>query len=326
MRSLARLSLLLVIVLAVVSAYLRLHESGIGCPDWPACYGMIGTAPTHGEANIAESAYQRIIAESDAPLAWATPLHRLVASVLGLAILMLAGLSIKAKKHRIISITLLGLTVFLAAIGIRSGSLHNPAIVMGNLLGGFTMLGLLGWLVFRYSLGSANYTHTRIKHIRPLVLTALFMLGLQITLGGLNSANFAANTCQTLPDCHGIWFPDATIYSAFKLNEAREITASGMAVGGLERIAINLAHRWGAVFSFLVIVAAAIAGIAGTIHTRKVAYIVLLLLFVELGIGITSVLTGIPIALAVAHNWVAGLLLLALLKLLSLSDERWIPD
>ena len=326
MRNLARISLLLVIVLVVVSAYLRLHESGIGCPDWPACYGMIGQNPDQQGANMAESAYQRIVAESDAPLAWAAPLHRLVASLLGLAVLGLAGLAIRAKKHRLVCIVLLGLTVFLAVIGIRSGSLHSPAIVMGNLVGGFTMLGLLGWLVFRLGLGSARYTQTHIKHLRPWVLLALVMLCLQIILGGFTSANFAGTSCQTLPDCQGTYLPDATLYTAFKLTGSREVNESGMAVGGLERIAIHKAHRVGAILAFAAILAAGIAGIMGTGPSRNVAFLLLLLLVAEFTIGIASVMSGLPIALAVAHNWLAGLLLLVLLKMLALSHERWAPD
>jgi len=325
MQKLARFSLFLVIVLVVVSAYLRLHESGIGCPDWPACYGLIGQAPDEVGASATQSAYQRIVAESDAPLGWAAPLHRLVASLLGLAILALSVMAIRAKQHRVLAVSLLGLTVFLAVIGIRSGSLHHPAIVMGNLLGGFTMLGLLGWLVFRLSPGSANYTHTRIQNIRPLVLLAIFMLGLQITLGGLTSANFAANSCGSLLKCGNSWFPDATIYSALKLNKPHEITPSGMAVGGLERVAIHQAHRVGALLASLAIIAAAIAGIMGTGETQRVASIALVLLLFELALGVTSVFNGLPIILAVAHNWLAALLLLVLLKMLALSHERWMP-
>ena len=326
MKLLSGTSLFLLIVLMVVSAYLRLHEAGIGCPDWPACYGLIGEAVDESSTSAAESAYERIVAESDAPLSWAAPLHRLVASLLGLSVLFLTVLSLKAGKYRLVCVALLGLTVFLALIGLRSGSLHNPAIVMGNLLGGFTMLGLLGWLVFRQQPGSPNYTETHIRHIRPLVITALFFLGLQIILGGLTSANFAATSCQTLPDCHGRWFPDATIYTALKLNEMREVSASGVVTGGLERVAVHLAHRWGAVLALLAIVAAAIGGIVATGQTRKVAILALVLLGVELVIGLAAIITDIPIGLAVAHNWVAGLMLLTLLKLLALGEERWIPD
>jgi cytochrome c oxidase assembly protein subunit 15 len=147
MKKLAITALLLVVALVSVSAYLRLDNSGIGCANWPDCYGMIGaaseTAPTVG------STYERLAVDAQQPLSWATPVHRLTASILGLAVLGMALLSLRQNRDRIISFSLLTLTVFLAWLGIYSAGLHNPAVVMGNLGGGFTMLGLLGWMVFR---------------------------------------------------------------------------------------------------------------------------------------------------------------------------------
>jgi len=147
MRRLASISLLFVVALVSVSAYLRLQNSGIGCPDWPACYGLIG-APA-AEAPTLGTTYERLALEAQEPMSWATPVHRLVASVLGLLILGMALLSLRQKRDRFLVFTLLALTVFLAWLGIYSGGLHSPAVVMGNLGGGFTMLGLLGWMVFR---------------------------------------------------------------------------------------------------------------------------------------------------------------------------------
>jgi cytochrome c oxidase assembly protein subunit 15 len=325
MTALARISLLLVIILVVVSAYLRLHASGIGCPDWPACYGHIGAAPEE-TIGVAESAYQRIVAESDAPLAWAAPLHRLVASLLGLAIVLLTVLAFRARQHRIITLALLALTVLLAVLGLRSGNLYHPAIVMGNLVGGFTMLGLLGWLVFRLQPGGARYTETRIRHLRPALLVALFCLGLQIVLGGLTSANFAATACASFPDCNGQWFPDATIYSALRIDRPHEINAQGFAVGSYERPAIHQAHRLGAVLATLaVLVVVFSAFYQSTGGLRGLAVAAGLLVLIEFGVGVAAILFGVPIALAVSHNWIAGLLLLVLLKMSALSQERWSP-
>ena len=149
MKALVGISLLFVIVLVSLSAYLRLAHSGIGCVDWPDCYGRIGTPPVVSQAISSENAYQRIVAEASQPLAWATPLHRLVASVLGLLMVLLMMLAIKQKKDRLISLALLVVTVFLALLGVKSGGLHSPAVVMGNLGGGFVMLGLLGWMLFK---------------------------------------------------------------------------------------------------------------------------------------------------------------------------------
>ena len=310
MAALARVSLVLVVILVVVSAYLRLQHSGMGCPDWPACYGMIGVQEADSES-LAQSAYQRIVNESSAPLAWAAPLHRLVASVLGLCVLFLALLSLKARRHRLISLALLALTVFLAVIGLRSGGMHSPAVVMGNLGGGFAMVGLLGWMVFS---GSAVTPGTAPSPIRSLTWLGIFLLVLQILLGGLTSANFAALACTSLPDCQGSYLPGPELGEALKLNRTIDISEVGVAIGGAERQAIHMAHRVGAVLALVFVLAAAIPALRSD-STRRTAIGVMALVLAEFALGITAILTGLPIGLAVAHNWLAALLLLAMLKL-----------
>jgi cytochrome c oxidase assembly protein subunit 15 len=228
MRRLAVSSLLLVIALVSVSAYLRLDNSGIGCADWPDCYGRIGAAdvaePTVG------STYERLALEAQQPLSWATPVHRLVASILGLTVLAMALVSVRVKRDRLISFTLLALTVFLAWLGIYSGGLHNPAVVMGNLGGGFTMLGLLGWMTFRSAKPSSNAPAST----KGWVTAALVWLAFQIMTGGLTSANFAASACQTLPDCHGSYLPGGKLSEAFDISRTHEIGPTGLAIGGSE--------------------------------------------------------------------------------------------
>ena len=138
MKTTAIIGLLLVMALVSLSSYLRLDHSGIGCTPWPDCYGNIGVQTE--EPDI-ESTYERLVAEARQPMSWARPMHRLIASVLGLLVLGIVGLSLRNKKNRGLSFTLLGLTVFLAWLGIYSEGLHNPAVVMGNLGGGFGV----GW-------------------------------------------------------------------------------------------------------------------------------------------------------------------------------------
>ena len=213
MNGLAKISLVLVIVLVSLSAYLRLAHSGIGCSGWPECYGQIGETPSISQPVTTQNAYQRILEEgqqkANQPLAWATPLHRLVASVLGLLVMGLVFMAFRQKRQRLIALSLLGLTIFLAVLGMRSGSLHNPAVVMGNLGGGFCMLGLLGWMVFS-SAESPAITNRNLA-IKSSAALAIAALCLQIFLGGLTSANFAATSCRTLPDCHGSWLPGSAL-------------------------------------------------------------------------------------------------------------------
>ena len=317
MNGLAKISLLLVIVLVSLSAYLRLAHSGIGCADWPACYGQIGEPPSVSQPVSPEDAYQRMGQEANQPMAWATPLHRLVASVLGLLVFFLVFFSLRQKRQRLISLALLALTVFLAVLGIRSGSLHSPAVVMGNLSGGFAMLGLLGWMVF--SAAEPGPGIGRNVSVRNLVMVAITALCLQILLGGLTSANFAATSCQTLPDCHGSWLPGSALMDAMDLSRQHEVTGMGQAVGGEERLAIHKAHRLGALLAFALVFIAGLTALRADQRYRLVSIVILVLLAVEFTVGVTAVLTSLPIGLAVAHNWLAGLLLLALLKLLVIS-------
>ena len=222
------------------------------------------------------------------------------------------------KRQRLISLALLALTVFLAVLGIRSGSLHSPAVVMGNLAGGFAMLGLLGWMVFSAADPGPGAGQNTL--VRNMVMVAIAVLCLQILLGGLTSANFAATSCQTLPDCHGSWLPGSALMDAMDLSRQHEVTSMGQAIGGEERLAIHKAHRLGALLAFAVVLIAAITALRTDQRYRLSGIVILLLLTIEFTVGVTAVLTSLPIGLAVAHNWLAGLLLLlALLKLLVIS-------
>ncbi len=328
MRTLTGLSLLLVILLVSLSAYLRLAHSGIGCSDWPDCYGRIGapevSAPLDTPpAQMARDAYARITAESQQAMAWATPLHRAVASLLGLGVLFLTMLAFRQGQYRLVTITLLGLTVWLAMLGLRSGSLHDPAVVMGNLSGGFAMLGLLGWLWFRLNAQPAPrfdaHNTNKMPISRGWVIAALLVLCLQILLGGLTSANFAANACDTQLACQGSWWPGTDLAEAFDLSRHHEITADGQAVGGEERVAIHRAHRLLAIIASVLILQVAQMAMRRAGASRRTGMVLLLLIVAEFTVGVAAVYNQLPIGLAVAHNWLAGLLLLALLRLQTLS-------
>jgi cytochrome c oxidase assembly protein subunit 15 len=314
MKALATLALLLVVVLISVSAYLRLDHSGLGCADWPACYGYIG-APSE-ETATAGATVERLIDETKQQGSWATRVHRLVASVLGLLILGMALWSLNLRRDRLLSFGLLGLTVFLAWLGIYSAGLHSPAVVMGNLGGGFAMLALLGWMVFRGTTPAANAGPT----VKTWTIVALLVLALQIGLGGLTSANFAATACQTFPDCYGSWLPGSDLATAFNLNRTHEISASGFVVGGAERMDIHKLHRLVAILALLTSLAAGVLALRARLGISAIAVIAIVL--AEVFIGVAAILTDLPIGIAVAHNWLAAILLLGLLRLLALCNNR----
>lgn len=311
MKTLATTSLILVLVLVTLSAYLRLDHSGIGCAAWPACYGNIGMPQT--DSPTIDDAYQRLVEDATRPLSWATPVHRLVASVLGFMILGLCLMSFRLRKGRSISLGLLALTSYLAWLGIQSGDLHDPAVVMGNLGGGFAMLGLLGWLVFRKA-PPAQHSDAS-PGLRKATTAAIVILSAQIVLGGLTSANFAASACQTLPDCHGSWLPGSNLSTAFDLTRVHQIGETGIVLGGPERADIHKLHRLVAILSVLSVIVAAVLAMRAHSDLRVVGSIVLSIVLIEFAVGVSAILTDIPIAVAVAHNWLAGILLLVLLKL-----------
>lgn len=294
MRALAIASLLFVLALVSVNAHLRLEYAGIGCPDWPACYGQIGTA-----ADEQASSPQSILA-----------------IVLGLLILGMTVMSIRARRDRLLSLTLLGLTVLLAWLGLNPAGLHSPAMVMGSIGAGYITLGLLGWMIFRNARPHANAS----RRVRRWVVAALVLLFLQIGLGGLTSANFAATACLSLPDCHGTWLPGSDLGAAFDLTRQHEIGPGGLAIGGTERADIHKVHRLVAVATLLVAVFAGGLAVAGQMGATAVAVVVLAAL--EFFVGAAAILTDLPIGIAVAHNWLAAILLLGLLRLFALCRNR----
>jgi cytochrome c oxidase assembly protein subunit 15 len=310
-RTLAIVSLLFVLALVSISAYLRLDNSGIGCADWPACYGQIGAA-AEGTPDVG-STYERLALEAKQPMSWATPAHRLIASLLGLLVVGMALLSIRQRRDRLLSFALLGLTTFLAWLGIYSGGLHSPAVVMGNLGGGFAMLGLLGWMVLRKAEPRASGSPL----VRRWAVAAVLLLCLQIAIGGLTSANFAASACQGVPDCHGSWLPGSDLWTAFDLTRQQEVGPTGFAIGGAERADIHKLHR---IFAVITLLVAVVAGaLAVRVRLFAAGVTVVILVAAEFSVGVAAILTDIPIGIAVAHNWLAAILLLALLRLLALS-------
>lgn len=317
MGALARVALALVLLLVVLSAYLRLSDSGVGCEGWPGCYARIGPPPATLAAVPPDQVYAQLVEQGRERLAWATPLHRLVASVLGMLVLALLLAAWRLGRHRRATLAAFALVVFLATLGLWSGGLHSPAVVMGNLFGGFCLLGAIGWIAWRETPGAGAAADPRLA--RAALLATVLLAG-QVALGGLTSANFAATACPTVPDCNGVWLPDASLGVALDLSRQHALDAEGRATGGPERVAVQVAHRWSALLTALAV------ALAATLAYRRgppaLALALLGLIGAELGVGVAAVLTPLPIELAVAHNALAGLLLLALLGLLARAVPR----
>ena len=193
---------------------------------------------------------------------------------------------------------------------------------MGNLVGGFFMLGFLGWMVFSPVPTEEDEFDGYVVDKRPLnrwAMVALIVVCMQILLGGLTSANFAATSCTTLPDCQGSWLPGPALGKALDMSRQQVIDEHGRAVGGAERTAIHKTHRLGALLALAVSLAAGFVALRSGSGFRTVGVIIVVLVVVEFSVGIAAVLTRLPIGLAVAHNSLAALLVLSLLLLLALN-------
>jgi cytochrome c oxidase assembly protein subunit 15 len=299
----------LCLIVVVLGAYVRLSDAGLGCPDWPGCYG-------HFSPIGAEHSGQAM----DAGKAWREMLHRYAAGTLGLLIVCLAAMTLAWRRERIAP---LRLTLALPAIVIIQGLFGmltvtwrlKPLIVTLHLLFGLSTLSLLWWLVLELARRRGGYwSHGaglqggRLAVIRALALLALLALAAQIALGGWTSSNYAALACPDLPTCRGSWWPRADFRSGYRL--WRDIEAQGL-------VAIHLLHRLGAMVASVVLATAAIAALAARAQglARRAALLVLALLCLQLTIGMTMVLRGFPLWLATAHNAGAALLLLATLAL-----------
>lgn len=305
-------SLLLAGVVVALGAYVRLSDAGLGCPDWPGCYGRLFVSADL-EANPPSAAPSRPF---DAAKAKKEMAHRYAAGVLGLALFVLAGLAWRLRHpQRMAAYILAGLALFQSLLGMWTVTeLLKPAIVAAHLLGGMAILAALYWLVFRQAFpGPARAAPTPARW----ALAALVLLCAQIFLGGWTSANYAALICPEFPTCRdGLWWPEADFREGFALWREGRIDYEGGVLAAPARTAIHQSHRLGAAVTSLVVLIAAVAALRQA-HAplRRVAIVLLCVLVAQASLGVANVLLRLPIAVAVAHNVGAALLLLALMTL-----------
>jgi cytochrome c oxidase assembly protein subunit 15 len=309
----------------VVGAYVRLEDAGLGCPDWPGCYGqLIGVPAQDHELARAKQDFDRAV---DVGRAQKEMFHRYIAGTLGLLILAIAILAWWRRAVIGLSPLLPTALVVLVALQAALGKwtvtmLLKPVIVTLHLLGGMATLGLLAWLAARQLPLTAPAAESR--RLRPWAGLALAVLIIQIALGGWVSANYAALACVDFPTCGGEWLPQMQFAHAFHLMRGLGVTAAGTPLSGEALIAIQWMHRLGALLTLLVVGAVALLALRSP-GFRIHGLALLALLAVQLGLGIANVLLRLPLALAAAHNAGAALLLVALVVLnfaLSLKSLR----
>jgi cytochrome c oxidase assembly protein subunit 15 len=314
--NIARVATVLALIVIVLGAYVRLSDAGLGCPDWPGCYGNL-IVPEQVDATNENLSVRPL----EPAKAWKEMVHRYVASTLGFLILIMAFMArtkLSLNNMRGFTTALLVLVIFQGLLGMWTVTLLlKPVIVMSHLLGGLTILSLLCWTVLRQQSQQGVFASVGHRKLLPLAITALIVLILQISLGGWTSSNYAALACPDFPTCQGVWWPNMDFNEGFILWRGLGIDYEGGVLHGAARTAIHMAHRMGAIITFFTLFYVAIQAIrSGIFQLKLTGIITLILLLTQVSLGIANIKFSIPLPVAVAHNGVAALLLLSLVSLL----------
>ncbi|HEX2830336.1 MAG TPA: COX15/CtaA family protein [Burkholderiales bacterium] len=309
----------LAFVVVVVGGFVRLMDAGLGCPDWPGCYGEL--SPAHAEESIAKAVQAQGGEHGPVSMrkAWKEMFHRYIASTLGLLILGLAVLAWrwreKLPRSPALASTLFVLVVLQGLLGMWTVTLLlKPVIVTLHLLGGMTTLALLVWLFLRQLDGRPAVDRTAARKLRPWALIAIAVVFTQIALGGWVSSNYAALACIDFPTCHGVWRPDMDFRHGFQLVRELGRTAAGEHLAYEALTAIHWTHRVGALVTLIYVGTLAFA-LSRARGLGRYAAALAVVLIAQIALGVANILAGLPLPVAVAHNAVAAILLVTLVMI-----------
>ncbi|HKD55073.1 MAG TPA: COX15/CtaA family protein [Steroidobacteraceae bacterium] len=335
-RRLCIAGVLLCFTVVVLGAYVRLTDAGLGCPDWPGCYGHL--TPVGAAQGAASGPY------ADRPLvpgkAWREMIHRYAVGTLSVIILVITALAIATRRQRLVSVpfalALFATLILQALLGMLTVTWRlNPLIVTLHLLLGMTTLGMLWWLLL--SLPRGRWESSKLRAGRALsggaapgraalrlALVGLAALAVQIALGGWTSSNYADVACPDFPRCQNAWWPQADFHHAFVLWHGLNVNYEGGVLANSGRVAIHFTHRLGALVTTVALALAAVFVLRrrDLAAMRGRALAVLLALALQLTLGISMVLRAFPLWLATAHTAGAALLLLATLALVRAESAR----
>lgn len=316
LKRLATFSVLLAALVIMLGAYTRLKDAGLGCPDWPGCYGEVAVPQTHEAIQKANLEYPTM--PVDVGKAQIEMTHRYFAESLGLTIVILALLAFMTRKKHSLPLwlpgSLVALVVFQGLLGMWTVTMRLfPLAVMGHLLGGFCTLSLL-WLCVLYIANKKPATIAMATHLPTLALATLVIVFCQILLGGWTSANYAALICPDFPTCQGQWWPNTHFASAFNFLGGIDLDNPLAFQDTPGRTAIHLMHRIGALVT-LIAGATLVMSAWRYAPLRKVTTVLALFLIIQIGLGISNVVLSLPLHVAVAHNAMGALLLLTLVTL-----------
>ena len=317
----SKVAVALAVVVIILGAFTRLVDAGLGCPDWPTCYGHVMWPETADEIDSANQAFPGAPVEVDKT--WPEMVHRYFATTIGMFCI---GLAVMGFRHRAkgtpfkLPLFLLAFVILQGAFGAWTVTLKLwPQVVTGHLLGGFTTLSLLWLLVLRlrnqsWRLSSIVFRET--KALQRFAAIGLLVVIIQIALGGWTTSNYAALACPELPTCQGQWIPEMDFKNGF--NIAQEIGPNylGGTMTNESRVAIHMSHRIGAIVTTIVLLALVLSLVriqsASVARMGKIVFAVLVL---QVALGLSNVFFLLPLAVAVSHNAVGAMLLLCLVSL-----------
>jgi len=310
-------ALILAFIVVALGAYTRLSDAGLGCPDWPGCYGHLGVPE-----QVKSDDYQRPL---DTGKAWKEMIHRYIAGTLGLLILFIFFISFKHKykqSPRLPSV-LLAVVTFQALLGMWTVTmLLSPIIVSAHLIGGLTTLSLIWWLYLNNKEKentplSTHHSSLYMPTLKLIAVIGLILVILQIFLGGWTSTNYAALACGTsFPTCATQWWPTMDFANAFNLSHTPNVNYEFGILENPARTAIQVTHRIGALVLSIYLVFLGIILLKQKIPVmRKIGIILLVILGTQVSLGILNVVLALPLAIAVLHNIVAAFLLLIVIAI-----------
>ena len=321
-RKLVFLTWFLTLDLIMFGAFVRLTDSGLGCPDWPGCYGKI--TPIGASGHIEQALQAMPYGAVSFSKAWIEMIHRYVGSILGMMIIGIVYMAWRYRRQlgntpRLAVVTLIAVCIQ-GAFGAWTVT-HQlmPIVVTSHLLGGMILLALMTWLAAR------EKTHAQLSaqagRWRPWMAAGLVLLFVQIALGGWVSTNYAALACMDFPMCHGEWIPPMDLKNGYSLIRGLGMLPSGELISQSALTSIHWVHRNFAflVFAYLGILAWKMRAESGL---RGPANLVLGLLAAQLITGLTTIFFQWPLLIAVLHNGgAAGLVLASVTLLVRLSRD-----
>ena len=317
-KSISFFGALFTLLVISVGAWVRLTDAGLGCPDWPSCYGLLTPPISDLELSQAKNIHPDAII--DTGKAWREMLHRYLAGILGLYVFFTAYLTIKYSKNasNILPIALVMLIIIQSIMGMLTVTeLVKPTIVTIHLILGMTTASLMYWnglkVVANHNMINLNRTLTLI------IIICIFGLLTQIILGGWTSTNYASLACTDFPKCSNQWWPNNMDFkSGFTIFNLPNINYEGGPLEYNAKLAVHFTHRIGALILSLLFLWLFIYlfFLQTNKNIKKIGMVVMALFIVQIILGISNIIFSLPISIAVLHTVNASALLMSMMALL----------